>query len=712
MASKILFVLGAIFLFSFPSITHAAWFEDDVGTSSGTVYSVFFDGSTGYVSGRSGFVAKTTDYGKTWTDISISVTENVYAVAGYGNNAIAVTSGGDLYLYDVSLNEWSTWYAGSVSLNDVAFYSDDVYMVGSSGVIVQTLDFGNTFSTVTTGTTATLNSIKGSDGYVWVVGSNGKVFRKTPSSSSWSGVSSGTSNTLYGVDVEVSGSTVTGWICGSSHTIKKTTNNGSSWTSYTITGVSSSATCYDLDVSGDNIVVAMSTGFYRSDDGGTTWETQDTPSDVGTVFYDVKYGSALSHVAGSGGLFVDDQYSPYAPSNFDNAEGSVTSDTSIDLSWTAGSDTHSDLSYRLSMTDMYAAQTGLTLSGTTTSYTWPEALDDGSYTFSIHSVDESEGESPDVTVSVMVENADPTVIVSASATGEVGVEYAVSATAGDANGIESCELDVPGYGPTDMTFQVLLINWTASFIPLSSGGVTMTVTCTDGAGTEGSSTAYVIFSGSSTVGVEDTQEEATEEGDEEVIESEDADESTGSAEEDIAEEVEEEGTVYLDESSEEVAEAQAGTLIKLACVGETGVNDSCRAVYFYAGADEKRHAFPNEKVFFTWYANFDDVVVVSAEFMSSLSLGGNITYHPGTRMVKFQTVRTVYVVERYGVLRAIVSEDVAQSLYGSDWNQQIDDISDAFWGNYSFGEDVDSDEDYDSEEEEDSVRDLDENLQE
>lgn len=146
----------------------------------------------------------------------------------------------------------------------------------------------------------------------------------------------------------------------------------------------------------------------------------------------------------------------------------------------------------------------------------------------------------------------------------------------------------------------------------------------------------------------------------------------------------------------EPAEVEQRNLIKLACSTdvEIDVNDPCRAVYYYA-TDGKRHAFTNEKVYFTWFEHFDDVVEVSAEFLASLSLGANVTYHPGTRMVKFLSVPTVYAVSEGGVLRAIASESVATDLYGDDWNQQIDDISDAFLGNYSFGEDIDSVEDYD-----------------
>ena len=158
-------------------------------------------------------------------------------------------------------------------------------------------------------------------------------------------------------------------------------------------------------------------------------------------------------------------------------------------------------------------------------------------------------------------------------------------------------------------------------------------------------------------------------------------------------------------AEEPLVEASTNSLIKLACSTQVLVNDPCQAVYFY-GTDGKRHAFPNEKVFFTWFENFDTVVTVSQSFMSTISLGKNVTYHPGTRMVKFQSVPTVYAVSAGGVLRAIASEEVASQLYGTDWNQQIDDISDAFIGNYSFGEKILVSGDYDVSEAKTSVTGL------
>lgn len=176
-------------------------------------------------------------------------------------------------------------------------------------------------------------------------------------------------------------------------------------------------------------------------------------------------------------------------------------------------------------------------------------------------------------------------------------------------------------------------------------------------------------------------------------------------EEIIEEETEEETTEEtVEEETEETeeTEAQTSTLIKIVCEEEAAANDPCKAVYYY-GDDGKRHAFPNERVFFTWYEDFDDVQEVSAEFMASIQLGANVTYRPGVKMVKFQSVNTVYAVSAPAQLRPIASESVAEELYGSEWNTHIDDIPDVFIGNYSFGEEIESAQDYDSDEQESNV---------
>ncbi len=137
-----------------------------------------------------------------------------------------------------------------------------------------------------------------------------------------------------------------------------------------------------------------------------------------------------------------------------------------------------------------------------------------------------------------------------------------------------------------------------------------------------------------------------------------------------------------------------GRLIKLQCpAGRIDTNHPCKTVYYY-GADGKRHGFPNERVFFTWYRDFSSVSQVSATELASIALGRNVTYRPGVRMVKFATVSNVFAVGRGGVLRWVTSEAVAIALYGQKWNGEIDDLSDALFANYTFGSDILSGTDY------------------
>jgi hypothetical protein len=134
-------------------------------------------------------------------------------------------------------------------------------------------------------------------------------------------------------------------------------------------------------------------------------------------------------------------------------------------------------------------------------------------------------------------------------------------------------------------------------------------------------------------------------------------------------------------------------LVKLACAEGALADDPCTAVY-YIGADGKRHAYPNSKVFLTWYLDFDSVETVTPEELSAYPLGKNVTYRPGVRMVKFTTLAKVYAVGQGGLLRWITSEDAARATYGEDWNTKIDDLPDTVYTDYSFGGDIASSADY------------------
>ena len=112
------------------------------------------------------------------------------------------------------------------------------------------------------------------------------------------------------------------------------------------------------------------------------------------------------------------------------------------------------------------------------------------------------------------------------------------------------------------------------------------------------------------------------------------------------------------------------------------------AVY-YMGADGFRYVFPNEKTYKTWYsdangnADFSDVVMISDAELADIQMGGNVTYRPGVKMIKIDTDPKVYVVTAGGTLYHVDSEAMASSLYGANWNKQIDDVPDGYFGNYT-----------------------------
>ncbi|MFC1702923.1 fibronectin type III domain-containing protein [Patescibacteria group bacterium] len=116
---------------------------------------------------------------------------------------------------------------------------------------------------------------------------------------------------------------------------------------------------------------------------------------------------------------------------------------------------------------------------------------------------------------------------------------------------------------------------------------------------------------------------------------------------------------------------------------------------YYIDSDLRRYVFPNARIFNSWYESFGEVIEVTDDEISGYQLGGNVLYKPGKRLVKLMTDPKVYAVDDGGTLRWVKSEKAARALYGNDWNQFVDDLSDAFFANYTIGEDIDGPENFD-----------------
>jgi hypothetical protein len=136
-----------------------------------------------------------------------------------------------------------------------------------------------------------------------------------------------------------------------------------------------------------------------------------------------------------------------------------------------------------------------------------------------------------------------------------------------------------------------------------------------------------------------------------------------------------------------LASCAAGSLIKIAD-DQNPLTQTDSPVY-YCGADGRRYVFPSASTYFSWYSNFNDVQIISAQAMAEIPLGfNNVTIRPGARLAKFPTNAKIYAVSPAGILRWVVDEPTAAALYGSDQNKWVLDVSDDLFVNYRFGADI------------------------
>lgn len=103
-------------------------------------------------------------------------------------------------------------------------------------------------------------------------------------------------------------------------------------------------------------------------------------------------------------------------------------------------------------------------------------------------------------------------------------------------------------------------------------------------------------------------------------------------------------------------------------------------------ADGTRFAFPTDNTYFSWFSDFTNVEIFSLDTISSYRLTRNVTFKPGT-LVKVATSPHVFVVvDAFGTLRWIPSEQKAVELWGPAWAGLVRDVPDEFWTNYKIGQ--------------------------
>ncbi len=121
------------------------------------------------------------------------------------------------------------------------------------------------------------------------------------------------------------------------------------------------------------------------------------------------------------------------------------------------------------------------------------------------------------------------------------------------------------------------------------------------------------------------------------------------------------------------------------------VKTSDRKTVYFVDIKNTRHAYPNQNIWESYFGkDFSFVKTISKEELASYPLEENVPYNRNS-LFKISSIPKVYRVSENATIHWIETEDLARRLYGINWNKKVQDLSDAFFGDYNVVEDTDGD---------------------
>jgi photosystem II stability/assembly factor-like uncharacterized protein len=275
---------------------------------------VFFTSSEkGWIAGDAGFLASTTDRGKTWVPYRLNTTEDIneiyfrnekngYLVAG---RTMFVTRDGGRTWQEIRIYRAGDFGAGRPEFLSIRF-SDNRrgYVVGSvlrrsgdedvvvDSLLMRTEDGGDTWRRISVPTKTELFHVDfNGNSHGWVVGDEGVIFATTDEGKTWRKQDSGTSATLFNVDFRNDDN---GYVVGQGGTILRTENGGQTW-ERVATNFKDTLMRVDFADDKEGWIVGHGGLILRSTDRGKTWVRQGsgTRERLFGLYMDKKFGWAV-----------------------------------------------------------------------------------------------------------------------------------------------------------------------------------------------------------------------------------------------------------------------------------------------------------------------------------------------------------------------------------------------------------------------------------
>ncbi len=271
------------------SFSQNGWIEKSPGTTSNINDIFFVSASTGFAVCDSGKIYKTTNGGDNWTLLTSGITTNlngVYFVSS--QKGFAVGDAGKILITSNAGTNWSiTTLTTPIDLEDVYFNNHDSGVVvgnyNSGGYFIITLNGGTTWLQDGPVPGTTFSAIQQTDDTTAIT--TGKM----GTTSTTAIIGKITLNTTYTVKANLGGNqfnnlhfpSSTGYVCGNTGIMFKSTNSGDSWSYLTGTSGLGSNSLHSIYFVDDTIGWVGSAGkIYRTVNGGYSWLKQ---YDVGTA---------------------------------------------------------------------------------------------------------------------------------------------------------------------------------------------------------------------------------------------------------------------------------------------------------------------------------------------------------------------------------------------------------------------------------------------
>lgn len=273
-------------------------------------YVKMWDANNWYTMGINGTFMKTTNGGTTWafhhragdlfTDGSYTsaydahfFNQNTGVAVGY-RAIVRTTDGG---------SNWTTVYTTTSTIYQVYFLNANVgYAAGTSGLLVKTTDAGLTWTAVASGVTTALYDVwTPNDTLIVVTTTSGNTRRSTDGGATWTAINVGNSAALYRLEFF---NNTTGFAAGSTGKCVYTTDAGLTWSDKS-TGLSTSASFYDIDFRSGLAPLKLDEGFENTTFPPTGWQAINVLGTNtwgrSTTYYNTGVASAFINYETSGG---------------------------------------------------------------------------------------------------------------------------------------------------------------------------------------------------------------------------------------------------------------------------------------------------------------------------------------------------------------------------------------------------------------------------